>query len=191
MSAKEKVIGFKVSEESNLLQRLKMVVRRTGKSYGELLEGWIVSEEAKFGTPLFGQSGKTVVPTSPPPDFEARLGVMEKTIAELTAKLKEQKSAPVQPIERMAARPEISSEESKPRKPAPKTASEQELKNYEIRIIELSKLTNEAGKKLSTRAIAERLEAEGVLSEKGKLKWSSGNVSDHQKKLRDRGLIDS
>jgi hypothetical protein len=239
------MIGIKVSDRSNLPERLKALSKRTEMEYAELLEKWVSAEEAQIDTgskqfSLFpeeetkseqlnqnreefnhskisltdfgeiqekivklesrceeieskiqfnGELNPTAVPTSPAPDIDGRLGAMEKMIADLTAKLEASNATPVRPIERMATRPKTS-EGTKPRKSVPKTTIERELKDYEIRIIELSKITNEAGKKLSTRAIAERLEAEGVLSEKGLSKWSSGNVSDYQKKLRERGLME-
>jgi len=46
--AKTKVIGFKVPDDSDLLERLKEIVRQTRFEYCELLEKWITREEIEL-----------------------------------------------------------------------------------------------------------------------------------------------
>lgn len=191
------VIGFRVPIVSNLPQRLKMVVRRTGLSYGELLERWVSNEESILGPLLFEQPQPVNVPAQQAENADARIGVLEKMLADLTMQLEASKSAPVQPIDGMERLSETSSEVASLKIQVSELTAKLEATLQALKPRDVDDLAIETGEEepvavsyeeiklyilalgktgMTVKEIAKYLNAKGVPTKSGVGQWSSTSL---------------
>ena len=160
---KEKMIGIRIPENSDLPVRMRKLARWLRLENGDLLERWIKAEEAGQitggGEQLSLDLGQGETAGADRAELESRIAELESRIAKL-----ETGAAPVNQREGEQG------EQSEPEpglEPEPEPALQEgdEKDNVIAYICQLS------AEGLSTRKIAERLTAEGRPTLTGKGKW--------------------